>query len=48
MEEAVAHLEKEMIRTALARANNSKMKAAEILKLSFRSFRYKVKKYGIT
>lgn len=48
MEEAVARLEQEMLRTALVRANNSKMKAAEILKLSFRSFRYKVKKYGIT
>nr|MBF0221174.1 sigma-54-dependent Fis family transcriptional regulator [Desulfobulbaceae bacterium] len=48
MEEAVARLEQEMIRTALSQANNSKMKAAELLKVSFRSFRYKVKKYGIT
>lgn len=47
MEEAVAQLEQEMIRTALARAKNSKMKAAELLKVSFRSFRYKAKKYGI-
>jgi len=48
LEEAVVRLEKEMIRQALAKADNSKMKAAELLKVSFRSLRYKIKKYGIT
>ncbi|NOX24853.1 MAG: sigma-54-dependent Fis family transcriptional regulator [Deltaproteobacteria bacterium] len=47
MEEAVVNLEKEMISKALMQAGNSKMKAAEILKISFRSLRYKIKKYGI-
>ena len=48
LEEAVVRLEKQMIRRALERADNSKMKAAELLKVSFRSLRYKIKKYGIT
>lgn len=48
MEEAVVNLEKKMITKALEQAGNSKMKAAEILKISFRSLRYKIKKYGIT
>ena len=47
LEESVVQLEKKMICQALQRANNSKMKAAEILKVSFRSLRYKIKKYGI-
>ncbi len=47
MEEAVVHLEKKMISKALVQAGNSKMKAAAILKISFRSLRYKIKKYGI-
>ena len=48
LEEATVRLEKQMIRSALARANNSKMQAAELLKISFRSLRYKIKKYGIS
>jgi len=36
-----------MIELALKKADNSKMKAAELLKISFRSMRYKVKKYDI-
>ncbi|MBU3937055.1 MAG: hypothetical protein KKD53_05960, partial [Proteobacteria bacterium] len=32
---------------ALTRTNNSRMKAADLLKMSFRSFRYKAKKYNI-
>lgn len=47
MDETIAKIEKFMLRQGLARANNSKMKAAEMLKISFRSFRYKVKKYGL-
>ena len=33
--------------SALARADNSKTRAAELLKMSFRSLRYKTKKLGI-
>lgn len=47
MEDILADLEKEMILHALKRAGNSKMKAAELLKVSFRSLRYKTKKYAI-
>ena len=41
------NVEKDMIRHALNKAGNSKMRAAELLKLSFRSLRYKTKKHGI-
>ncbi|HEB50572.1 MAG TPA: sigma-54-dependent Fis family transcriptional regulator [Desulfobulbus sp.] len=47
MEEILVELEKKMIRHALKRADNSKMRAADLLKISFRSLRYKTKKYGI-
>jgi two-component system response regulator PilR (NtrC family) len=47
LEEVLARQEKHFIEQALARTNNSKMQAAELLKMSFRSLRYKIKKYGI-
>ncbi len=47
MEEILVDLEKKMIRHALRRADNSKMRAADLLGISFRSLRYKTKKYGI-
>ncbi len=47
MEEVLVELEKKMIRHALQRADNSKMRAADLLGISFRSLRYKTKKYGI-
>ena len=43
----MARLEKEMIEHALTKTNNSKIRAAELLKVSFRSLRYKVQKYDI-
>ena len=48
MEEILVDLEKQMIRHALKRTDNSKMRAADLLKISFRSLRYKIKKYNIT
>ena len=42
----IARFEKQLLQLALERTN-SKMKAAELLKMSFRSFRYKVQKYNI-
>lgn len=48
LEKIMATIEKKAIEKALQQANNSKMKAAELLKISFRSLRYKVKKYNIT
>ena len=44
---AVACLEKKLITEALRQANGSKIKAADLLQVSFRSIRYKIKKYGI-
>ena len=43
----MARLEKEMLEHALVKTSNSKMRAAELLKVSFRSLRYKVQKYNI-
>ena len=48
LDEVMAKLEKQMIENALAKTGNSKIKAAELLKISFRSLRYKVQKYNIT
>ncbi len=48
IERIVADLEKRLIMHTLKKTNNSKMKAAELLQLSFRSLRYKVKKYGLS
>lgn len=47
LEEILLRVEKEMILHALVKADHSKMRAAELLKLSFRSLRYKTKKHGI-
>jgi len=47
LDEIMATLEKKMIEHALAKTDNSKIQAAELLKISFRSLRYKVQKYDI-
>ncbi|MDY0391580.1 MAG: sigma-54 dependent transcriptional regulator, partial [Desulfobulbus oligotrophicus] len=47
LEEVLQRLEKKMILHALTRADHSKMRAADLLKLSFRSLRYKTKKYDL-
>ncbi len=47
MEEVLLSVEKEMIKHALKKAGNSKMRAADLLRISFRSLRYKTKKYNI-
>ncbi|MCB2181508.1 MAG: sigma-54 dependent transcriptional regulator [Desulfobulbaceae bacterium] len=47
LEEVTSRFEKMMIELALKKADNSKMQAADLLKISFRSLRYKVKKYNI-
>lgn len=48
MEEILIDVEKEIIQYALDKTSYSKMKAADLLKISFRSLRYKIKKYGLT
>ncbi|WP_028579843.1 sigma-54-dependent transcriptional regulator [Desulfogranum japonicum] len=47
LEDILQDLERQMILYALEKADNSKMRAAELLKISFRSLRYKTKKYKI-
>ncbi len=47
LEEVITDLEKQLINTALEKSDYSKMRAAELLRISFRSLRYKVKKYNI-
>jgi two-component system response regulator PilR (NtrC family) len=48
MEEHVKGLEREYIAQALQRAGGVQVKAAELLGMSFRSFRYYAKKYNLT
>ncbi len=47
LEKVVDNLEKRLIIHALKKTANSKIKAADLLQVSFRSLRYKIKKYGI-
>ncbi len=47
LDDVIMNLEKRLITHALKRTNNSKTKAADLLKVSFRSLRYKVKKYEL-
>jgi len=47
MEDILVSLETKIIRHALHKTGGSKMRAAELLKISFRSLRYKTKKYEI-
>lgn len=47
LEQHVQHLEREYIAEALRRAGGVKVKAAELLGMSFRSFRYYMKKYHL-
>lgn len=47
IEKIMTTLEKRIIEHTLKKTNNSKMRAAELLQISFRSLRYKVKKYAI-
>jgi len=47
LEQHVQHVEREYIAEALRRSNGVKGKAAELLGMSFRSFRYYMKKYNL-
>jgi len=48
LEQHVKDLEREYLAEALKKANGVQVKAAEILGMSFRSFRYYAKKYNLT
>jgi two-component system response regulator PilR (NtrC family) len=47
LEQHVQHIEREYIAEALRKAGGVKVKAAELLGMSFRSFRYYTKKYNL-
>ena len=47
LETVITNLEKRLIRHALEKTSHSKIKAADLLQISFRSLRYKIKKYNI-
>jgi len=47
LEKMVENLEKNLILKALKKSDNVKKRAAELLKISFRTMRYKLDKYGI-
>jgi two-component system, NtrC family, response regulator PilR len=47
MERYVADLERALIQSALRQCNGVQTKAAEMLKLSYRSFRHLIKKYDL-
>jgi two-component system, NtrC family, response regulator PilR len=48
LDSAVSQIEKDLMLQALERSGGVQSKAAELLNLTFRAFRYKVKKYGIS
>ncbi|MDH5508999.1 MAG: sigma-54 dependent transcriptional regulator [Nitrospinota bacterium] len=47
LEDMLTGMEKKYLTMAMERADGRKMDAAKLVNMSFRSFRYKVKKYGI-
>jgi len=47
LDTVIEDIEKQMLEDALRKARYNKTKASELLGISFRSFRYKLKKYGI-
>jgi two-component system response regulator PilR (NtrC family) len=47
LEELVGRLERKLLLQALDRSGGVKKRAAELLRLNFRSFRYRLEKYGI-
>ncbi len=47
LEDLVGALERTLLLKALERTNGVKKKAAKLLKISFRSMRYRLEKYGI-
>jgi len=48
LEHYIAEMEKSLLQSALRRANGVQTRAAEILKLSYRSFRHMMKKYDLS
>ena len=47
MENYVAEIERSLLKSALAQSNGVQARAADVLKISYRSFRHLMKKYGL-
>jgi len=47
MESYVAGIEKDLLKSALSQANGVQTRAAEMLRISYRSFRHLMKKYEL-
>jgi two-component system, NtrC family, response regulator PilR len=47
VDEFLDNIEREIVVEALERSQNNKTKAADLLGISFRSFRYKLQKYNL-
>jgi two-component system response regulator PilR (NtrC family) len=47
MEKYVADIERSLLTSALAQSNGVQTRAADLLKISYRSFRHLVKKYDL-
>jgi two-component system response regulator PilR (NtrC family) len=47
LEQFLSHIEQTLLKKALERTNGVKTKAASLLGLNFRSFRYRLSKYGL-
>ncbi|MBW1982467.1 MAG: sigma-54-dependent Fis family transcriptional regulator [Deltaproteobacteria bacterium] len=47
LDEVLGQLERDLLQQALARTHGAKQKAADLLGISFRSFRYRLAKYGL-
>ena len=47
LDQVLGQLEKDLLQQALARTRGAKQRAADLLGISFRSFRYRLAKYGL-
>lgn len=47
LDDLLAHIERRYLESALAQTNGAKKRAAELLGMNFRSFRYRLQKFGI-
>ena len=47
MEKYVAEIEKSLLQAALAQSNGVQTRAADVLRISYRSFRHLMKKYDL-
>jgi len=47
LEQHIQHIERTLLEAALVRANGVRTRAADLLKMSYRSFRHYAKKYGL-